>query len=281
MLADSSTRSGARSTGRAASGTRSRSACSQQVGERRRLIEVPRLREVPRHELDLARAAAEGRHALARRRADGLRRVPVERRDVDRRAGRRRPQRGVRVQADEQIRLVVVGDRRALVDRHAAVVVSRQQHAEAEARLDRRLRRAARPRASGPFPSRRPRSSTPSSSPPWPGSIAIVRNGRRRLAERRRQIGRRLRRGGAGAAAGGVGLRGDEVDRPAACVVSTGWLAALNPAKRGPRSTASVVASTRRTARTSPGDAWRGQRRVRRVERVGVELDRQVLGRPA
>ena len=54
---------------------------------------------------------------------------------IDGAADRRRDRR-VGVQADEQIGLVVVGHRRPLVDRHVAVVVSRQQHADAEPRFD-------------------------------------------------------------------------------------------------------------------------------------------------
>ena len=85
MFADSSTRSGARSIGLRGQRHVVVERLLEHVGERRRLIEVARLREIPRHELDVARAAAEGRHALA---AAGrrLRRVAIERRDEDRRA---------------------------------------------------------------------------------------------------------------------------------------------------------------------------------------------------
>jgi hypothetical protein len=40
------------------------------------------------------------------------------------------------VQADEEVGLVVVGERRAVVVQHDAVVVSREQHADAEARIE-------------------------------------------------------------------------------------------------------------------------------------------------
>ena len=67
MFADSSTRSAARSTAGAASGTRSRSCCSSMLGERRRPIEVARLRQIPQHELDVARRRRR-RSARGRRR---------------------------------------------------------------------------------------------------------------------------------------------------------------------------------------------------------------------
>ena len=139
MFADSSTRSGAESTGRAASGIAVVQLRLEQLRQRVGFLEVRRLREVPRHEFDFARAAADRRHALGRQGARRLRGAGLERRGVDRPAGERRAERRVGVQADEQIRLVVVGHRRPIVDRHAAVVVARQQHADAEARLDRGL----------------------------------------------------------------------------------------------------------------------------------------------
>ena len=140
MFADSSTRSGADSTG----ARRQRNAIAElafeQLRQRVRVADMRGLGEVPRHELDVARAAADRRHPVGgQRRASGLAGVGLERGRVDRRAGKRRPQRRVRVQADEQIGLAVVGDRRALVDRHAAVVVSREQHPDAEPRFDRRF----------------------------------------------------------------------------------------------------------------------------------------------
>ena len=146
----------ARSAG-AASGTRSRSCSSSmpaKAADRSRWRVCARSHE---HELDVARAAAEGRHALGA--AGGRVRRPrhVERGVEDRRAGRRSPQRRVGVQADEQVGLVVVRDRGALVERHVAVVVARQQHADAEPRFDARPSRGARPPASGLSPSRRSR----------------------------------------------------------------------------------------------------------------------------
>ena len=135
MLADSSTPSGARSTARDASATRSLQPLLEDRGEGHRLIEVVRLRQVPRHQLDVAHAAAEGRHAIdaGERARDG---GALEGRVINGRAGGVRPERRVRVQADEEIGLVVVGDGGPVVERHVAVVVSRQQHANAEPRLD-------------------------------------------------------------------------------------------------------------------------------------------------
>ena len=54
-------------------------------------------------------------------------------------AGRRRAHRGVGVEADEEVRLVVVGERRALVEADGGVAVARQDHAHAEPGLERRL----------------------------------------------------------------------------------------------------------------------------------------------
>ena len=55
------------------------------------------------------------------------------------RAARRRSHRRVGVQADEEIGLVVVGERRPPIDRHVLVAVAREEHAQAHAALDRRL----------------------------------------------------------------------------------------------------------------------------------------------
>ena len=63
----------------------------------------------------------------------------VEGRVINGRAVGGRPERRVRVQADEEIRLVVVGDRGPVVERQVAIVVSGEQHADAEPRLDGRL----------------------------------------------------------------------------------------------------------------------------------------------
>ena len=54
-------------------------------------------------------------------------------------AAHRRPHRRVGVQADEEIRLVVVGERRALVEPDGLIAVARQDHPRAESRLERGL----------------------------------------------------------------------------------------------------------------------------------------------
>ena len=201
---------------------------------------MPRLREVPQHELDVARAAAERRHAVGAAGGRVRRGVALERGVEDRRAAGRRAQRRVGVQADEQIGLVVVRDRGALVDRHVPIVVSRQQDADARAAL-----------RSPPFARRAMASVRSFSFAPFGALDAVVLaavagidrdgvNRGRRLAE-----GRRQRRGGGcggGVAGGGagvaVGLAPPAASITSRVVVSTGWLVAWKPAKRGPRSTA-------------------------------------------
>ena len=150
------------------------------------------------------------------------------------------------MQADEQVGLVVVRHGRPIVERHVAVLVSRQQHADAEPAFDRRLdsprdgqREILFLGAALPL--------TPSSSPPCPGSIAIVLRPGACCAERGRIAGlapapaRELPR-----RRGGVGC-GDVRSIVSRIVVSIGCEVARNAAKRGPRSTAIVVASTTRT----------------------------------
>ena len=73
---------------------------------------------------------------LGRRRADDLRALPIELQVKDLGARLVGHARTVHVQADEQVRLAVVGDRRALVEPERAVVVARQDHAQAESILD-------------------------------------------------------------------------------------------------------------------------------------------------
>ena len=87
---------------------------------------------------------------------------------------RRRAERRVRVQADEHIGLVVVGHRRPGVERHVAIVLSGQEHADAEPALDRGFD-LARDRQRQIFLLGAVSPRTPSSSPPWPGSSAMVR----------------------------------------------------------------------------------------------------------
>ena len=103
--------------------------------ERRRLAQVPGLRHVPQDQMDVARAAAEHRHGPALRVLHHLARLGAEAVEAEvehLRALDVPVRRRVRVQADEQVRLVVVGDRRALVVRHDAVVVAREEHPDAK-----------------------------------------------------------------------------------------------------------------------------------------------------
>ena len=180
------------------------------------------------------------------------------------------------MQADEQIGLVVVGDRGPLVERHVPVVVSREQHANAEPRLDGGLE-AARDGQRQVF-----------LITPLGALDAVVlaamaridrdRPNRRRLAGRATAAGRE-----AAAATGGAGAwRGFGRPPPpgrssAASSCRPAVLVARNPAKRGPRSTPSVVASIdahrldEALRLSCPG----AQRRIVDVERVGVEPDHQ------
>jgi hypothetical protein len=100
---------------------------------------VARLRHLPQDDVDVASPAAEHgqRFALPLGRALRLRAVVLETQVEDLGAGRRRSHRRVRVEADEHIRLVVVGDRRTLVEADRLVSVARQDHARSHTRLDR------------------------------------------------------------------------------------------------------------------------------------------------
>ena len=104
-------------------------------------LDVARLRHLPEDDLDLTRAAAEDRHATPTRRA---RSVPLPRRTreaqvEDLRAGEACPHRGVGVKADEEVGLVVVRHRRALVRPIVRSPSRVSRRADAEFALDRRL----------------------------------------------------------------------------------------------------------------------------------------------
>ena len=102
---------------------------------------MPGLRHLPEDDVDVASAAAEDRQrlALALRHALRLCAVVAEAEIEDFRAGRRAAHRGVGVQADEQVRLVVVGHGRALVEADGLIGVAREDDARAQAGLDGRL----------------------------------------------------------------------------------------------------------------------------------------------
>ena len=141
MLAPTSTRNGACWIARGLIGTRSRSAALDFLGERRRLLDVARLRHLPEDDLDVAGAAAEHRQRFGLALGHALRLVAVllEAQIEHLGAGRRRANRRVGVEADEEVRLVVVGERRALVEVDGGIAVARQDHAHAQPRFERGL----------------------------------------------------------------------------------------------------------------------------------------------
>ena len=183
-------------------------------GERRRLLDVARLRHFPQDDLDIARTAAKNRQRLGLAFGHALRLVAVlfEAQVEDLRPGRRRADRCVGVEADEEVGLVVVGERRALVEIHRGIAVAGQDHAHAQPRFEAAFRRRATLSVMF-FSSVPPGPCAPSSVPPWPASTTIVRmpTGGREIQERwRRRLAKR--------AAGGAGGRrcrgrlGDHVD---------------------------------------------------------------------
>ena len=140
MLAPTSTRNGACCTARGDISTRARSACSTIVGERRRLLEIARLRRFPEDQIDRPRAAAERRQLRIGRlgQAARLRVGAIDAQVVDLGALHRGPDGGVGVNADEDIGLLAVGVRRSLVERHRPIVVARENDAQPETALDQR-----------------------------------------------------------------------------------------------------------------------------------------------
>ena len=177
----------------------------QRAREDRGLIDVADLRLVPQHHFDVAGAAAEDRHAL---RHELLARPGLvgKGRHQNRCARRARFGRGVRVQTDEEIGLVVVGDRRAVVERHVPVIVAREQDAKTEPSFEqglhaprhgqgqvlfeqtlrafRALVRSAVARVDGDGPNRRGRLAEGR-------RVSRRQDGRRRCARRRRRWRRR------------------------------------------------------------------------------------------
>ena len=109
--------------------------------ERGRFIDVARLRHFPGRELDVTRAAAENRQRLAVAMRPPLRRIAVfvETEIEDLAPPAERAHRRVGVQADEEVSLVVVRQRGALVEADRRVAVAGQDHAHAEPGLERRL----------------------------------------------------------------------------------------------------------------------------------------------
>ncbi len=211
----------------------------------------------------------------------------VERGVEDLRAGGRGPARRVRVQAEEEIGLVVVRERGAVVERHDAIVVSREEHAHAEPRSRRATSAGARPRASRPFPSCRPRPSRP--------------RRRRRGRDRSRSCGAPASAGRAAAAparvaggcagaAGGAGLTARAVCA-GGCAGVAGVAAGVETKSTIVRDVASVVCGRGAERGEARAELDRDRRSDRRrgpparapaagrcgsddVERVGVEPDR-------
>ena len=108
--------------------------------ERGRLFKVARLRRLPQDEVDLARAAAQGRQddgavagALARLGVGAFHREEIHLRALE-----RRPHRRIGVDAQEDVGLVVVGKRSAIVERQRTIVLAGQEHLGAEAAFDQR-----------------------------------------------------------------------------------------------------------------------------------------------
>ena len=252
----------------------------QHVRERRRLIEMPRLREIPRHQLDVAGAAAEGRHALAARPpTPGPRRV--EGRDEDRRAGRS--------PAASSALACRLTKRSALLLLAIAV-----RSSTGTLRSSSRVSRTRMPSRASITPlTRRATASVRSFSFDAVRALARPRP-RRRGRDRSRwcgwptPAGRTTAAGRAAAAAAAAprswGLRRAcrSVRRPGRspgaswCRPAGSWPGIRRSAARD-----RPPAWSRRRGgrpRIRPGEPGARQRRVRHVERVGVELDRQVLG---
>ena len=99
-----------------------------------------RLRHVPANDVDQPCAAAQDRqrHGIDLRSAPGLLALAIQAEREHLGAGHRRHERGVGMQADEQLGLAVVGQRRTLVEPDPAVLVAGQDDADAEPRLDQR-----------------------------------------------------------------------------------------------------------------------------------------------
>ena len=187
--------------------------------QHRGLLDVAGLRHLPEDDFDVARAAAEDRQRFAFAPGDALRLVAVlvEAQVEDLGACRRAAHRRVGVQADEQVRLVVVGERRALVEADRLIAVARQDDAHAQPRLERRLQPARHAQRHVLF-----ERAARSARAVFVAAVAGVDDDRAHAA-RRREVEQRRRQsgdgvGGAGAAcrragvAGAVGRLRDDVD---------------------------------------------------------------------
>ena len=266
MLADSRMRNGARPVAR---WSRGRVPGTDPRGSRRA---PPTVRRTASGRDPTARArsrAARRRRPGGARRAVGPLRGVIERRDVDGCAGAGRPRRGIRVEAEEEIGLVVVGDRGPLVERHEPVVVAREKYADAEARLDQRLE-AARDRQ------RQVLLDNPLGAPgarvlPAMARIDGDRPERRGCLAEDWQVGRRRRRGRRG---GRFGDRRHQVDgQPRGVPGGLG---------RGAHQSEARAELDRQRRGVGHADrlheALRQHHRHRHVEQVGLEPNHQPAG---
>ena len=146
--------------------------------QRRRLLDVARLRHVPQDQLDVARAAAEDRQwiAVGVRDALGCVAILVETEVEHFRAGGGRSRRRIGMQADEQVGLVVVRHRGALVKSDGRVAVAGENHAEPQAVLRARLSSRRATLSVTCFSSVPDGPLAPSSVPPCPASMTIARS---------------------------------------------------------------------------------------------------------
>ena len=141
MLAPTSTRNGACWMARGDIGTRWRISAFDGLGEAGRLVEMLRLGHLPQDQVDRAFTAAERRQQGAGFGGVAAHGRPVlaERHVEHLGTGHRRTHRRIGVDADEQVRLVVVGKGGARIEGDGLIAAARQQDADAEAGLDRGL----------------------------------------------------------------------------------------------------------------------------------------------
>ena len=214
------------------------------LGELARLLQVRALGEVPEDEVEVVVAGGIRRSRAGRRARlvfflrDFLRDLVrgLERQVVRLRALRRGRARGVGVDRQEQVRLLVVGDRGPVVERDQDVGVARQHRAAQEDLRQRRRRASSRSGASPPSPGGRPARSR--------RSRCRRARGRRRssAAERPAARARPARRERAAAAA----------LRPTSMTMRSGEVSGYARAVRfGSRNSIVAVSPEKRTAATS------------------------------
>ena len=250
MFADRARGAAPRSTGCAASGTCRRAARSSMPAKVDGLIEVAELREVPRDELDVARAAAEGGTRFRReRRAACCRRRSSK---AARRSTRRRRSCGAtrsacRLMKRSALLLLAIAARSSSgtfrsssrvsstrMPRRASIAAFRRRATASVRSFSFVAARAASRRRRR----RRGRDRSRSCESPTPAAHEAGGSSRRRLR-------RAPARGDGGAARQSPSARQHEIDDQP-LVVSDGCVDARNAAKRGPRSTPSVDGVDRR-----------------------------------